>query len=48
MAYFRLGTMLYLVIQKSKEAMKISAFQPGIGGTEACMKIMKRGKKGCS
>ena len=35
MACSRLGTILYLDIQKGKEATKISEFQQSIGGTTA-------------
>ena len=43
----RLGTMLYLEIQKGKEAMKASYFQQNIGGTAACMKRTMRDNNGC-
>ena len=39
--------MLYLEIQKGKEAMKTSKFQKDIGGTTACMKILDIATKGC-
>ena len=39
--------MLYLEIQKGKEAMNELAFQPQIRGTGACMKIIMKSTKGC-
>ena len=46
-ACYRLGTMLYLEIQKGKEAMKTSEFQQQIGRTVACMKRLMMATKGC-
>ena len=43
----RLGTMLYLEIQKGKEDMKKSKFQSVLGGTAACMKRLAISTKGC-
>ena len=43
----RLGTILYLDIQKGKEAMKTTKFQKDLGGTTACMKILAISTKGC-
>ena len=40
MALYRLGTMLYLEIQKGKEAMETSEFQQNVGGTAECMKSL--------
>ena len=45
-AYFSLGTMLHLNIQKEKEAMKTSHFQKQIVGTAACMKILMMATEG--
>ena len=39
--------MLYLNIQKGKEAMKTENFQQEIGGTESCTKRIIMAKKGC-
>ena len=43
----RLGTMLYLEIQKGKDMKKIAQFQKYIGGTVAYMKIIIRVTNGC-
>ena len=39
--------MLYLDIQKGKEAMKMSEFQKYLGGTAALIKILAMATKGC-
>ena len=39
--------MLYLEIQKGKEAMKTSKFHNDLGGTTACMKRLAIAAKGC-
>ena len=39
--------MLHLEIQKGEEAMKKSGFQKYLKGTDACMKILPIGTKGC-
>ena len=39
--------MLYLEIQKLKEAMNSLGFQQQIGGTDDCMKRIKKAAKGC-
>ena len=44
----RLGTMLYLEIQKGKEAMKILGFQKDIRGTAECMRILEMDNKVCA
>ena len=44
---YRLWTMLYIYIQKGKEAMKTVEFQQNIRGTEVCMKRIMISKKGC-
>ena len=41
------STMLYLEIQKGKEAMKTSEFQKYLGGTTACMRILAMATKWC-
>ena len=46
-AFSRLGTMLYLEIQKGKEDMKASEFQKYLGGNNACMKRLSIATKGC-
>ena len=46
-AFSELGTMLYLEIQKGKEAMKASYFQQQIGETSSCMKRIMKATKGC-
>ena len=43
----RLGTMLYLDIQKWKENMKTSEFQKNLGVTAACMNRLAMAAKGC-
>ena len=43
----RLGTMLYIDIQKGREALKTSKFQNVLGGTTACMKRLDIDTKGC-
>ena len=43
----RLGAMLYLEIQKGKEAMKKLKFQSILGGTTKCMKRLAISTKGC-
>ena len=43
----RLGTTLYLDIQKGKESLKASSFQQDIRGTAACMKMIMKATKGC-
>ena len=45
-AFLRLGTMLYIYIQKRKEAVKRSKFQKDIGGTTVCMKRLDVATKG--
>ena len=45
-ACYRLGTMLYLGIQKGKDSMKSSKFQQEIGGTSVCTKRLITDKKG--
>ena len=45
--FYRLGTMLYLDIQKGKEATKAEKFQQHIGGTAAWKNIPMIAKKGC-
>ena len=47
-ACYRLGTILYLEIQKEKEVMKVSDYQQDIGGTDACMEIIMKATRGCS
>ena len=47
MACSRLGTMLYLEIQKEKEDMKTPEFQKSLGETAACMKRLSVATKGC-
>ena len=47
MACLRLGTMLYLDIQKGKEAMKTSTPRKYIGGTTVHMKRLAIATKGC-
>ena len=42
----RLGTMLYLDIQKGKEVMKTLTFQKDIGGTAECIKRLTMNKNG--
>ena len=42
----RLGTMLYIDIQKGKEVMKTSNFQKDIGGTASCIKRLMMNKNG--
>ena len=42
----RLGTMLYLYIQKVNEDIKTSTFQLNIGGTASCMKRLIMDTKG--
>ena len=44
----RLGTMLYLDIQKGKEDMKTSTFQKYIEGNIACIKRLMMAPKGCA
>ena len=44
---YRLVPMLYLEIQKGKEAIKESDFQQDIGETDACMNISTKATKGC-
>ena len=39
--------MLYLDIQKGKEAMKTPKFKQHIGGTAVCTKILIVDRKGC-
>ena len=46
LACSRLETMLYLEIQKGKEATKTEKFQQQIGGTSECMDIITMDKKG--
>ena len=46
-AFYRLGTMLYLFIQKGNEVMKSDKFQQHIRGTAACMKRLMIDTKGC-
>ena len=43
----RLGTMLYLKVQKGKEAMNTAEFQHQIGGIAACMNRLMMDTKGC-
>ena len=43
----RLGTMLYLYIQKGNVAMKSEKLQQDIGETAACMKRIMMAKKWC-
>ena len=43
----RLGTMLYLDIQKDKETMKTLTLQKYIGSNAACMKRLMMATKGC-
>ena len=45
-ACYRLVTMLYLEIQKSKDTTKISYFHHYIIGTVACTKIIIKGTQG--
>ena len=44
--FSRLGTMLYLEIQKGKEDMKTEKFQHQIGGTAACTERLMMDTKG--
>ena len=46
-AFYRLGTMFHLKIQKGDEAMKTLEFQKNIGGNAVCMKILSITTKGC-
>ena len=47
LACSRLGTMLYLDIQKGKEATDTSKFQKYVVGTTACIKGLDIANKGC-
>ena len=47
-ARYKLGTMLYLEIQKGGDAMKASDFQQDIIGTAYLTKIIMKTTKGCS
>ena len=47
MACSRLGTILYLEVQKEKVYMKTLTFQKYIGGTSECMKRLMMDTKGC-
>ena len=46
-AHYRLGTMLYLDIQKEKDAMKKLGFQKDIVWTAICMNRIMKSDKGC-
>ena len=46
-AYSRLETILYLNIQKGKEAMNTEEFQQNIGGTASCNERPMMATKGC-
>ena len=46
-AFYRLGAMFHLEIQKGKEATKTSEFKKYIGVTSACMNIPSIATKGC-
>ena len=47
MAYYRIGNMLHIYIQKGEEAMKIEKNQKNIRGNAAFMKRIMMDTKGC-
>ena len=46
-AFFRLGTMIHLEIQKGEEVMKTSEFQKYLGSTATFMRRLIMATKGC-